>query len=290
MTLFIDINDLRINYIDEGEDNGRGIILLLHGWGSNITLFKDIVDMLSPHMRVVAPDMAGFGESDEPKKPWCVDDYVDFIGTFCKKLGIVPTVVLGHSFGGRVIIKAVTREKPVLTPEKIILTDSAGIKPKQSVSSKIKTRTYKIGKAVMSTAPMKKLFPNAVENMRNKRGSADYLAASPVMRATLVKVVNEDLTYLLPEIKQSTLLIWGDKDDATPLSDGVKMSELIKTADLLLSKVRDTMLFLRAGTHSQEYWHHSLTLNKTERRIYFGYFTFNCRCRTRYGTWRIVRT
>ena len=56
--MFIDINDLRINYIDEGEDNGRGVILLLHGWGSNITLFKDIVDMLSPHMRVVAPDMA----------------------------------------------------------------------------------------------------------------------------------------------------------------------------------------------------------------------------------------
>ena len=56
--MFIDINDLRINYIDEGEDNGRGIILLLHGWGSNITLFKNIVDMLSPHMRVVAPDMA----------------------------------------------------------------------------------------------------------------------------------------------------------------------------------------------------------------------------------------
>ena len=56
--MFIDINDLRINYIDEGEDNGRGVILLLHGWGSNITLFKNIVDMLSPHMRVVAPDMA----------------------------------------------------------------------------------------------------------------------------------------------------------------------------------------------------------------------------------------
>ena len=220
--MFIDINDLRINYIDEGEDNGRGVILLLHGWGSNITLFKNIVDMLSPHMRVVAPDMAGFGESDEPKKPWGVDDYVDFIGTFCKKLGIVPTVVLGHSFGGRVIIKAVTREPPMLTPEKIILTDSAGIKPKPSVSSKIRTRTYKMGKAVMSTAPMKKLFPNAVENMRNKRGSADYLAASPVMRATLVKVVNE-----------STLLIWGDKDDATPLSDGVKMSELIKDSGLV---------------------------------------------------------
>ena len=61
MTLFIDINDLRINYIDEGEDNGRGIILLLHGWGSNITLFKNIVDMLSPHMRVVAPSRKSRG-------------------------------------------------------------------------------------------------------------------------------------------------------------------------------------------------------------------------------------
>ena len=61
--MFIDINDLRINYIDEGEDNGRGVILLLHGWGSNITLFKNIVDMLSPHMRVVAPDMAGSRKS-----------------------------------------------------------------------------------------------------------------------------------------------------------------------------------------------------------------------------------
>lgn len=47
----------------------------------------------------------------------------------------------------------------MLTPEKIILTDSAGIKPKQSVSSKIRTRTYKMGKAVMSTAPMKSYFP-----------------------------------------------------------------------------------------------------------------------------------
>ena len=67
MTLFIDINDLRINYIDEGEDNGRGIILLLHGWGSNITLFKNIVDMLSPHMRVVAPDMAGLAKATSRK-------------------------------------------------------------------------------------------------------------------------------------------------------------------------------------------------------------------------------
>ena len=93
---------------------------------------------------------------------------------------------------------------------------------------------YKMGRTVMSTAPMKKLFPDAVENMRNKRGSADYRAASPVMRATLVNVVNEDLTHLLSEIKQSTLLVWGDKDDATPLSDGQLMEKLIPDSGLVV--------------------------------------------------------
>ena len=39
------------------------------------------------------------------------------------------------------------------------------------------------------------------------------------MRQILVNVVNEDLTPLLSNIKNETLLIWGDKDDATPMQD-----------------------------------------------------------------------
>ncbi|MBE6879825.1 MAG: alpha/beta hydrolase [Ruminococcaceae bacterium] len=232
--MFINIDGLNINYVDIGNKNSKNAILLLHGWGSNITLFQKIIDMVSPSMRVVAPDMPGFGESDEPKEPWCVDDYVTFVAKFCKEIDLKDPIVLGHSFGGRVIIKSVTGENPTINPPKIILTDSAGIKPKQSLKSKVNTKMYKMGRAVMSTAPMKKLFPDAVENMRNKRGSADYRTASPVMRATLVNVVNEDLTHLLSEIKQSTLLVWGDKDDATPLSDGQLMEKLIPDSGLVV--------------------------------------------------------
>ena len=53
------------------------------------------------------------------------------------------------------------------------------------------------------------------------------------MRDTLVKTVNEDLTDLLPNIKQSTLLIWGDKDTATPIEDAKKMESLIKDSGLV---------------------------------------------------------
>ena len=45
--------------------------------------------------------------------------------------------------------------------------------------------------------------------------------------------VNEDLTALLPKVQVSTLLIWGENDTATPLSDGQKMERLIPDAGLV---------------------------------------------------------
>ncbi len=54
------------------------------------------------------------------------------------------------------------------------------------------------------------------------------------MRPTLVKVVNEDLTQLLPRITASTLLIWGTEDDAVPVAHARKMESLIADAGLVL--------------------------------------------------------
>jgi len=48
----------------------------------------------------------------------------------------------------------------------------------------------------------------------------------------LVKIVNEDLTELLPLVKQEVLLIWGENDDSTPLADGKLMEKLMPDAGL----------------------------------------------------------
>lgn len=225
----IEINGLNINYSDEGEGE---VLLLLHGWGTNITLFEGIRKHCSVKYRVIAPDLPGFGQSDEPKEPWCVDDYADFVAEFCRRLGIASAILLGHSFGGRIIIKLLSRENCPIKVEKVILTGSAGIKPQQSEKAKKKAAAYQRGKAFLSSKPMKALFPNAIENYRKKHGSADYNAASPMMRQVLVKVVNEDLAPLLPLVKQEVLLIWGENDDATPLSDGQRMEKEMPNAGL----------------------------------------------------------
>ena len=118
--------------------------------------------------------------------------------------------------------------------EKAVLIDSAGILPKKTWKQKVSLRCYKIGRAVMSTKVLHFLYPDAVEDMRRKRGSADYNSATPVMRATLVKVVNEDLEPLMHLVKCPTLLIWGDLDTATPLSDAKRMEELIPDTGLVV--------------------------------------------------------
>ena len=67
------VNGLKINYEEKGEGD---LIVLLHGWGSNITLFANLIDLLSKKYKVVAMDMPGFGKSEEPKEAWDVSAYV----------------------------------------------------------------------------------------------------------------------------------------------------------------------------------------------------------------------
>lgn len=223
------IDGLNINYDKRGEGD---FVLFLHGWGANITLFDGLMNTVAKKYQALALDMPGFGESDEPKEAWDVDRYADFVLKFIDLFKPKSLVLVGHSFGGRVIIKMLARALP-FEVKKIILIDAAGIKPKKSLKQKVSLAAYKLGRRVMSLKPMKAMFPDAVENMRKKRGSADYNSATPVMRETLVKVVNEDLTHLLPSIKASSLLIWGTADTATPLSDGETMERLIPDAGLV---------------------------------------------------------
>ena len=224
------VNGISINYEQKGSGD---LIVLLHGWGSNIKLFANLIELLSKKYTVVAMDMPGFGESEEPPSAWCVDDYVQFVIDFLNDYDTKQVMLLGHSFGGRVIIRMHARESLPFDITKVILVDSAGIMPPKSNKKSWRTRYYKLGKAFLSTKLMQKLAPDALENFRKKMGSADYAAASPLMRQVMVKVVNEDLEPYLHLIKCPTLLVWGVNDTATPLSDGEKMEKLIPDAGLV---------------------------------------------------------
>lgn len=234
--MITEINGLKINYIDEGSGP---LLVMLHGWGSNIDLFAGVVNYVKAAYHVVAMDMPGFGKSDEPHEPMNVDAYVDFVLTFIKKLypQEKKVIFLGHSMGGRIIIKLTSgihdgRIKTDFTIPKIILTDSAGIIPVKTKAQKKRTRRYHFYKNLITKTGLSKIFPGMLDRLQKKFGSADYAAASPIMRKSMVMNVNEDLVPYMPSVTMPALLIWGDKDTATPLTDGQTMEKLMPEAGL----------------------------------------------------------
>lgn len=220
------VDNININYeiLGEGKD-----ILVLHGWGADIRAIKPIADALSGKFKVWLLDLPGFGQSDMPPENWDVYSYADFVKKFADTMEIVNPILIGHSFGGRLSI--ILAAKKLMIPPKIILVDSAGIKPKRGVDYYCKVYTYKMMKRI--AALMGKLSKPFEEKIKSKFGSSDYKNANPIMRAVMVRVVNEDLTYLLKDIACPTLLFWGEKDDATPLSDAKKMEKLIPDAGIV---------------------------------------------------------
>ena len=209
-------------------------VFLLHGWGSNLSLFNDIAETLSARYTVVSLDFPGCGGSSEPEQPWGMDEYLHFTKEFISTFDTDEIILLGHSHGGRVGIGLAADKDLPFRITQLILVDSAGIIPRRTLSYHLRVRTYKIGKALLNLPLATTLFPSALSGFQKKLGSADYQAASPVMRASLVKVVNTDMEPLLSQITAETLLIWGENDTDTPVSDGQRMEKAIPGSGLVV--------------------------------------------------------
>lgn len=224
----IKIKDWNINYEILGEGNP---VILLHGWLATIETMRPIANNLSRNFKVYLVDVVGFGKSEVPEHPLNSNDFGDFLEEFAKKLDIKNPILIGHSNGGRIIINAVGRG--LVSPKKVVLIDSAGIKPKRKLSYYIKVTFFKIGKLILNLLPNTKKNKEFKRKLRDKVGSNDYKASPVVLKETMKRILNEDLRGLLPKISVPTLLIWGTADTATPISDAYIMQKLIPDCGLI---------------------------------------------------------
>lgn len=204
-------------------------LILMHGWGCNRDTVASIEQVAAESHTVYNVDFPGFGKSPEPDDVWGVEEYTRMIEELARKEKLESPVLAGHSFGGRVGLLMASRN-PV---KKLILVDAAGIKPRRPLKYYLKVYSFKTSRKLLTLLMGKERGMKVVEKLRGKSGSADYNSASPQMRRILSKVVNEDLRHVMPSIKAPTLLIWGENDTATPLSDARTMERLIPDAGLV---------------------------------------------------------
>jgi pimeloyl-ACP methyl ester carboxylesterase len=227
----INVDGLNIRYDIQGDGDKTAVIL--EGWGTNIEVYTSVANAISDGYKVITLDLPGFGRSDEPKEVWGVVEYAEFVLHFLYKLGIHSADLIGHSYGGRIIIYLASHIND-LNIGKIVLIDSAGIMPRRTPKQKRRIKMYKIKKKFLHFPLVYFFFPYMIDNWMHNQGSDDYRNATPMMKKVLVKSVNQDLTNNLKDIENETLLVWGDLDDATPISDAHIMEEKIRNSGLVV--------------------------------------------------------
>ena len=224
----IKIKGINVYYEVSGEGKD---VLILHGWGANTEVMKKAAESFEGKMRVFNLDLPGFGKSEEPlEDDWDIYTYGDFVKEFVQAVGIVKPVILAHSFGGRIAL--ILAGKGLIDINKMILTGCAGIKPVYGPLKKLKMKAFRLAKKLLRKIGL--LSEKMEEKIKSRHGSTDYMNADKKMREIMVRTVNEDLKYLLSDIRVPCLLVWGEGDDATPLADGKTMERLIPDAGLVV--------------------------------------------------------
>jgi len=226
------IDNLEINYKVAGE--GEKTLLILHGWGSKSDYWQKVGNLLvKKGIKVVIPDLPGFGKSNKPPLYWSLNDYCIFVEHFADQLKLEKFCLLGHSFGGALASKCALK-----FPEKInkLFLVSAALIRRRTVRKKIIFLVSKIFKIFGYIPILKKAFYKFIVK-------SDYPGTKGFMRKTYLNVIKEDLSDSIENIKTPTVLIWGQNDEITPLKQG----ELIK------SKIKGSkLIIIPQGTHDLE--------------------------------------
>lgn len=210
--MFYNFNGCNIYYEFHGERRVE-VNLFLHGWGQNGDCFNDIIESIGGSWLTI--DFPPFGRSQEPKN-WNLFSYANMVISILEHLGIDRCNLFGHSFGGRIAI-LIASLRPNLV-NKLMLIDSAGMKPKRKISYYFRVFTYKL----------LKIFGNYSKNV----GSSDYNQLSNDMKKTFVSIVNTHLEEYCLQISALTTIVYGANDEETPIYMAKKMHKLIKNSTL----------------------------------------------------------
>lgn len=221
----VTIDGLEMKYRVTEPENFKETILIFHGWGAtSFSWHNPAYSLAESGFKVIAVDLPGFGESPAPEDIWGTEEYVNHLVSFCKKLDLNHFILLGHSFGGALATK-LTFKHPEMV-EKLILCDAVTIrKERLNFRQKTASKLSKWGSKIVAKTPLYSFCERIAYKLA---GSYDYYKANPIMREIFKKIVVDDMSELAKQIKKPCLIIWGEKDMATPLEDAFVLNELIE--------------------------------------------------------------
>lgn len=218
----ISVEGFDIAYLEGGQGES---LILVHGFGADKDNFTRVAGYLTPHYRVIIPDLPGFGESSKSER---VDYYIatqaERVHAFALALGISRAHFGGSSMGGA-IVTAYALKYPDATASLWLLGPAGLSKAFDSELSRIMAETGRnpllartpeefpaIMDFVMSKPPF---FPHSIKKVLGERAAADY----PLHSRIFEQLNDPDQSHrildaLIRDIQAPTLVVWGNEDRA----------------------------------------------------------------------------
>lgn len=223
---FTVVDGFRVHYYVLGPADGPAVVLV-HGLGGRAEDWAKLAPQLArAGYRVFLPDLLGYGESEKPTDfSYSVSEEARIVTGFFDALGLKQVDLGGWSMGGW-IVQLVAADHPNRI-RRLMLFDSAGLYVKPNWDTRLFTPT--------SAEEIDELDRLLMPNPPHVPGfvARDILRTSSEHAWIIHRALNSMLTgrdttdKLLPNLKMPVLVVWGELDHITPLSEGETIHQLI---------------------------------------------------------------
>lgn len=228
-----DINGLRIAYRRAG--SGEPLVLL-HGFICDSRVWQPQLDALSTDFDVIAWDCPGCGESSDPPEEFSMAEFADCLARFLDEIGVRSAHVLGLSWGGVLLMEFHRRHR-----ERVKSAILAGTYAGWTGSLGPEAAEQRLARCLdESTRPAADWVPEWVPEAFSPSAPPELLRRyadimwdfHPVGFRAMSRAGLPDFSDALSGIDAPTLLIWGEGDSRSPVSNGEKIRDIIRGARL----------------------------------------------------------
>ncbi len=217
-------DDINLAYIDEG--NSDQTIIFIHGLGSYLKAWYKNIYGLRDEYRCIAIDLPGYGKSSKKPHSGKMSFYADVVSQFIDYLNLKNVVLAGHSMGGQISMMAAIDYPEKI--DKLILADPAGFES-FTEGQKQWFRDVMTTDGVMKTT-VEQIQTNLAYNFYYVPDDAEFMITDRIaMRfaddfenycyavvQSVDGMVDEPVIDILDQIKQPTLIIFGENDNLIP--------------------------------------------------------------------------
>jgi pimeloyl-ACP methyl ester carboxylesterase len=249
-------------YYDQG--NGEQTILLIHGFGEDHAIWKNQIEFLSSHYRVIAPNLPGvhckplaLHHSQAPN----IRMYVEVLHELMHHLHIEQYYIVGHSMGGYIGLSFadyyVNHVQGLLLFHSTTYEDNEAKKTSRMKVAEF-IQEWGVSKYLETATPnlfgdaFKKTNPGVIQNIIE---SGSSISQEAMIQFVFAMRNRKAMTHLL---KQSNLPVWmivGEADLAVPIQDSLEQIKLLPSSNSLVLNNVGHMGMFEATNQVNEFIH-----------------------------------